>query len=80
MAALAEVPVMAKENAAPFTPEEAKALFDRTSRQYMGLSGEEFLAGWDNGKFRDADIKSRAMRVAILIPLVRKNSARKQTR
>jgi hypothetical protein len=82
MPALAETPVVVEKpgNSAPFTPEEAKALFNETSLQYMGMSGEEFLSGWDNGQFRDHNTKSRAMRVAILIPLVRKMRARKVSR
>jgi hypothetical protein len=63
-----------------FSSEEARALFDNTAKQYMGMSGNDFLDGWDSGKFRDAKTKPRAMRVAILIPLVRKTSARKQSR
>lgn len=63
-----------------FTPEEAENLFDATARQYMGISGAEFLQAWDHGKFREAEVNTRAMRVAILIPLVRKTSARKKSR
>lgn len=67
------------ETIAQFTQEEAKALFDKTANRYMGMSGEEFLIGWDRGNFRDAETKQRAMRVAMLIPLVRKISARKKS-
>ena len=34
-------------------PHEARALFDRQARHLLNLSGEEFLARWDAGEFRD---------------------------
>ena len=67
-------------NAAPFSADEASKLFDETARRYMNMSGEQFLHAWDNGQFATSEIRSRAMRVAILIPLVRKTSARKKSR
>jgi hypothetical protein len=84
MPALAEARPKAKVTAesrqSAFTPEEAANLFDATARQYMGMSGVDFLSAWDNDQFRDPDIKTRAMRVAILIPLIRKTSARTKSR
>ena len=80
MPTIAERPAVNGPATGAFTSEEAKALFDKTARQYMNMTGEEFISGWENGRFRDAETKSRAMRVAILIPLVRKISARKKPR
>lgn len=60
-----------------FTVAEAKALFDKTARQYMDMSGEEFLRLWDGS---GPNLGPRAMRVAMLIPLIRKTSARQKSR
>lgn len=67
-------------DASPFNADEASQLFDATARQYMGMSGEQFLRAWDNGHFATPDQRSRAVRVASLIPLIRKTSARKKSR
>lgn len=61
----------------PFTAEEARALFDETARQYMDMSGEEFLRLWDNS---GPNLGPWAMRVAMLIPLIRKTGARQKSR
>ena len=79
MSAIAERPFVERATG-PFTSQEARELFEKTAQQYMRMSGEEFIAKWEGGVFRDAETKSRAMRVAILIPLVRKISARKKPR
>jgi hypothetical protein len=75
---IAERPII-DEKSGPFTSEEARILFDKTARRYMDMSGDQFLRAWENGEFRDADMKARAMRVAVLIPLVRKTRARKES-
>lgn len=31
------------------TPEEARAVFDRTARRLLGISGEEFVRRWEAG-------------------------------
>jgi len=63
------------ERTGPFTPEEAWILFQNTALLYMGMSGEQFLEKWDTGGFDDVDSSPQVMRVASLIPLVRKTSA-----
>lgn len=35
------------------TKEEARESFDRTARYYLGMSGDEFIAAWDAGEFKD---------------------------
>jgi hypothetical protein len=62
-----------------FTPEEARELFEKTARQYVSMSGDEFLRIWDSQSF-DPSLKARFMRVAVLIPLIRRTSARKKAR
>jgi hypothetical protein len=64
----------------PFTPEEAWGLFDETALLYLGMPGKRFLELLDNGELGDVDSDPRVMRVASLIPLVRKTSARQKTR
>jgi hypothetical protein len=62
-----------------FSPEQAFRLFDETAKRYFNISGEEFLAQWDAGAFSDPSIRSRAMRVAMLIPMLRSTSAREKS-
>lgn len=55
--------------------QEARELFDRNARHYLGISGEEFLRRWDAGFYDDPDDRSKhgpeVMEVAMLIPLIR---------
>lgn len=52
------------------TREEGRELFDRTARQYMGMSGEEFLRAWDAGEIKNPD-RPEVMRVVFAIPFAR---------
>jgi hypothetical protein len=57
------------------TEEEGRALFDYQARKTLGISGEEFLARWDAGEFRDFadDAEGREIEaLAMLIPFVRR--------
>jgi len=60
-------------------PDEAKRLFDETAERYLNLSGAEFLKKWDEGHYRTSKVRTRAERVAMLIPMVRSTSARKKS-
>jgi len=53
--------------------EEARADFDAHARQWLGLSGEEFLRRWDAGEYRglEDDDPPNVLMVASLISLVR---------
>jgi hypothetical protein len=55
------------------TTEEAAAAFDRIARTALGLSGEEFIADLDGGKFEDAgpDARTGLLDVLMALPLVR---------
>lgn len=55
------------------TPEEASAAFDRATHAAMGMSGEEFLAVLDEGKFDDVgpDDHPGLLDVLMALPLVR---------
>lgn len=59
--------------------DEASQIFDATAKRYLDISGPDFLARWDAGDYRNSELKSRAMRVALLIPMVRSTSARKKS-
>ena len=69
------------ENPAPakvLTRAEAAALFDATAKLYLGISGTDFLRRWDEGHYRnERACTSRVMRVACMIPFVRRPRARK---
>src|SRR5215203_2038528 len=55
------------------TPEEATAVFDRIVRSALNLSGEQFLADFDAGKFDDVepDAHPGLLDVLMALPLVR---------
>lgn len=60
------------------TEEEGLALFDYQARKELGISGEEFLARWDAGEYRnlaDAVTARKIERLAILIPFARRTPA-----
>jgi hypothetical protein len=51
------------------TYEEGLEVFDRAARRYLGLSGEEFLKAWNEGKYKDVDIDTSGLiRVVMLLP------------
>lgn len=57
--------------------EEAEAIFDRRVQYELGISGKEFLRGWDAGEYGplaeipDTTEGRRIWRIAHLIPFVR---------
>ena len=51
--------------------EEGRELFDKTARRLLGLSGDEFLARWDSGDYRDERENMAVTKVAMLIPFAR---------
>lgn len=60
------------------THAEAAELFDATAMLYLGISGTEFLRRWDSGEYGDqTECSGRVMRVASMIPLVRRERAGK---
>lgn len=53
---------------------EARAMFDRQARRLLNLSGDEFLARWDAGLYRDLPDTPEGRQVgylALLIPFGR---------
>lgn len=53
------------------SPQERGQIFDEAAHYYLGMSGEEFARGWDAGTFDDNLDERKAMRVALLRPVVR---------
>ena len=53
------------------TPEESRELFDRMARDYLNMSGDEFLRRWDAGEYAEGRQEPRVETMAILLPLVR---------
>ena len=55
------------------TPEQASTAFDRIAHAAMDMSGEEFLAALDKGKFDniDPDDHPELLDVIMALPLVR---------
>jgi hypothetical protein len=50
---------------------EGKALFDKTARRLLSISGEEFLTRWDAGVYEDERENMAVTKVAMLIPFAR---------
>lgn len=51
--------------------DEGRALFDKTARKLLGISGAEFLIRWDRGDFQDERESMAVTKVAMLIPFAR---------
>lgn len=51
--------------------DEGKALFDKTARRLLGISGEEFLSRWDAGVYEGERENMAVTKVAMLIPFAR---------
>lgn len=54
-----------------FSAQEGREIFDRAARFYLDMSGEEFLAAWDAGTFRDDPDQLGVMDVVMLLDLAR---------
>ena len=46
------------------------AMFDQEARRVVGISGDEFLARWDAGEFRDWEDTPEGRRLSFLILLI----------
>jgi hypothetical protein len=56
------------------TAEEGRVLFDEVCRRELGISGAEFLAGWDAGRYEcdgEQENHLKVTKVAMLIPFAR---------
>ncbi len=51
--------------------EEGSALFDRKARQYLDVSGDEFIRRLEAGEYGDPDDDPRVMRLVMLLPFAR---------
>ena len=50
--------------------EEGRAILDRKAREFLGMSGEEFIRAWRAGEF-DGDERPEVERVAMFLSLGR---------
>ena len=60
------------------TAEEGRALFDYKARQYLDISGEEFLRRWDAGEYRpiaDTPEGRKIGRLVMMLPFARPTKA-----
>jgi len=53
------------------TPAEGRGLFDRRSREELGIPGPEFVRLWRKGAYVKRACEPKVMRVAMLLPLAR---------
>ena len=53
------------------TVDAGRDLLDREARKYLGISGEEFLAAWDNRAYEGKADTPEVMRLVELIPFAR---------
>lgn len=61
----------ASEDAIPtLSKEEAELEFDRQSRRWLEMSGEEFLKHWNEGSFPNPN-DPHIVFVSMLLPLIR---------
>ncbi len=51
--------------------EEGREIVDQAARRYLNMTGEEFIAAWNGGKFDDDPDRPEVMRVAMLLPFAR---------
>lgn len=60
------------------TAKEGQELFDRQSRELLGISGNEFLRRWDVGAYRpvpDTAEGRKIRRLVMMIPFARRTNA-----
>lgn len=50
--------------------EEGRAMFDRNARDWLGMSGDEFIQKWEAGEIEDPD-RTDVIMLALMIPLAR---------
>ncbi|MGH2560293.1 MAG: hypothetical protein ACRDJH_14615 [Thermomicrobiales bacterium] len=55
-----------------FDPEEGRQMFDEAAREWVGMSGEEFIRRWEAGEFAeipDDEAHRRYVDLVLMIPL-----------
>lgn len=64
------------------TKGEFTSMVDSRARRVLGISGRQFITRWNNGQYRklDADTCPGAVELAILAPLPRNKSGRKNSK
>lgn len=68
-----EKDILAGSFVEPFTPEEAREIFDETAMRLLGISGEEFLKRYDRGEYHGQEYEDLAVTsMEMILPLVRR--------
>ncbi len=57
------------DNIRELSPEQGRELVDKEARRRLGMSGDEFIAAWKEGRFAGPE-RTDVMEVAMLLPLV----------
>ena len=65
-----EMTKMGQADIPELTRAEGRELFDRNARSLLGISGDEFLQGWDAGDYMSSD-DPKVSSLAVLIPFAR---------
>ncbi|MGH2534959.1 MAG: hypothetical protein ACRDJW_22085 [Thermomicrobiales bacterium] len=58
------------------SPEEGRQMFDDAAREWVGMSGEEFIRRWETGEFEtipDDLAHRRYVDLVLMIPFARQN-------
>jgi len=50
------------------SPEEGREILDRAARRWLGISGDEFLAAWEEGQYSETESDPQVAKVALLLP------------
>ena len=53
------------------SPAQGREILDQAAQRYLNMSGEEFIAAWNAGKFDDDPDRPEVMRVVMLLPFAR---------
>jgi hypothetical protein len=61
---------LAKVTIEEATADDGRQLFDARAKDLLGISGDDFIDGWDRGEFR-ADDRLEVMKLAMLLPFAR---------
>jgi hypothetical protein len=61
---------------------EFDAMVDSRAKRVLGISGKQFISRWKNGRYRklDSDTCPGVVELAILAPLPRRKSGRKNSK
>lgn len=76
------MPANLKNGVQWITRKEAAIMVDSHAKRVLGISAQKFISNWEAGKYRklDSDECPGVVELALLAPLPRRASARKNTK